>query len=329
MRYATRIVLAAGVMGGLMGCQSAPAPGSSGAKTRRPVAVPAAAAGQVAPPPVIAIVDGQSVPLASLQSLLIEAAGVEVLGELVLDRRLAKAMADRRLTLTEQDIDRERQLLLDELAADRNEATRLLEQLREQRGWGTHRYDLLLRRNAGLRTLIEAESDVPESAVRQAYEQRYGPKQVVRLILVPSLQQAGVVRRRLEAGESFTDVAVAMSQDVSRAQGGLLPPISRHDDTYPKAIRDVVAALQPGQVSSPVSLEDGFAILQVERTIEAENVPFDTVAERLRRQVRLRYQRTLMERQARVLMQDADVTVLDAALNEAWKRRQSELVQPQ
>lgn len=314
---------------GLMiaGCQSDGPKGAGNAAAPARAASPAAAMPPAASG-TIALVDGQPISTAALQPLLIEAAGAQVLNEVILDRRLERALDQRDVKLTENDIEQEKQMLLGELADDRDRAVRLLDELRRQRGLGPRRFELMLRRNAGLRKLIEPQTQVTESMVRQAFERRYGRKKVARLIVVPTLTEAGAVLRRLEGGASFSDLAVEVSKDISRSQGGLLSPISPHDDTYPKAIREAVEALQPGQISPPVALEDGFAILRVERTIEPEAVSFDAVADELRRDVRLRLQRALMEREARVLLQEADVTVLDNALNEAWRQRQAELVAP-
>lgn len=317
---------------GLMiaGCQSKDPTAVTRDDAPRPTsgAAPAAAPSISRGGGTIALIDGQAVSTGAMQPLLIEAAGAQVLSEIVLDRQLDRTLAERKLKVTDADIEQERQTLRRELADDRDRAARLLSELRRQRGLGDRRFALLLRRNAGLRKLIEPQTQVTDSMVRQAFEQRHGQKKVARLILVPTLVDAGKVLRRLQGGESFSDLAVEVSQDISRAQGGLLSPISPQDDSYPKGLRDAVAALQPGQISQPVSLEDGFAILRVERTIEPEAVSFDALADELRRDVRLRLQRSLMERQARVLLEGADVTVLDNALNDAWRARQAELVQP-
>jgi len=295
------------------------------------MAVPACQSGQTAAPSVaapanqgpasvVAIVDGRSIRAGDLAPLLAEAAGGTVLGEWVLDMKLVEAMGRAGVRLTKADLDRERALLAGQLAEDPDTAERLLERLRADRGLGPRRFAMLLRRNAALRKLVVSRVVVNEPMVRQFYEQQYGAKAVVRMILVRDLNAVGPVKRRLDAGESFSDVAVAMSIDISRNQGGLLPPISAQDDSFPKGVRDAATRLVPGQVSQPVAVEGGFAILRCERKIEAEEVPYDQVAGRLRRQLNLRMARTLMEQRARALLQEAGVTVMDGSMARSWQQ---------
>jgi hypothetical protein len=111
-------------------------------------------------------------------------------------------------------------------------------------------------------------------------------------------------------------------------QGGLLPPISAQDTSFPAAIREGAVRMVVGQTSQPITLEQGFAILRCERKVPGEGVDFATVEGGLRREVRLGAERLLMERQARTLMVDVDVTVLDADLDRVWRRELSEITTP-
>jgi parvulin-like peptidyl-prolyl isomerase len=187
---------------------------------------------------------------------------------------------------------------------------------------------MLLRRNAGLRKLVASEVVVNDGMIKAAYEQRYGPKVSARMILVATLGEAQRVMERLGRGEAFMDVAIDVSLDASRNQGGLLPDISPQDATFPKAIREAVRGLEPGQITPPVAMESGFAVLKVERKIVPQAPAMESVAAELKRQVTLTAQRAAMERQARVLIDEADVTVLDAALNEAYGRQRRDIVGP-
>ncbi|MBI1371189.1 MAG: hypothetical protein GC159_00275 [Phycisphaera sp.] len=275
-----------------------------------------------------ALVDGRTLSWAELRPLIVEASGGTVLGEWALDQRIARELKQRRLAVSEADVKREEALLREQLSDDPDQAVRLLDRLRDTRGLGPRRYDALLRRNAGLRRLVADEVKVTPAMVQALYEQRYGEKAVCRLIMVPNLSEATKVIKRLEQGASFIDLAIEVSTDSSRNQGGLLPAISPLDATFPKEIRDTTAKLQVGEVSPPIALEGGFAILKCERKIAQEPVPFDSVSNALTVQARLEVERTLMSRQARTLLQNLDVTVLDADLDRAWKQRKDRLLEP-
>jgi len=277
---------------------------------------------------VAALIDGHTVKWSTLRPLLVEASGGEILGEWILDRRVEAELRKRRMAVSESDVQREKVLMQEQLSTNADQAIRLLSEVRDKRGLGPRRFEALLRRNAGLRKLIADDVKVSESMIRSAYEQTYGEKIICRLILVDKLVEANRVIRRLEAGESFTDLAIEVSTDESHRQGGLLPPISPYDPTFPKEIRNAAVELQPGQRSVPVALESGFAILQCERRVREDATAYEQVKDDMRRIARLQLERTLMHRQARVLLSDLDVTILDADLNRAWEARRSRLLEP-
>jgi parvulin-like peptidyl-prolyl isomerase len=270
------------------------------------------------------LIDGEPIRIGQMAPLLNEAAGAQVLMDFVLARQVDKALAASRIQLTDVHIKIERQRFTAQLSQDPDQAARLLAALRQRRGLGQARFAMLLRRNAGLRQLVAGRVTVTEPMVRRAFEEVYGPKTVVRMILVPTLRDAQAVLQKLKAGSSFIDLAVLHSTDSSRDAGGLLPAISIADATYPKAVRQVAAKLKPGDRSDPVALPDGFAILRCERKIRSAQVAFEKTAPGLRQQLRLRLESTLMQREARILLDRADVTAFDAALDRAWQKRQKQ-----
>ena len=330
MRTASILTLAL-----LLGCQTTPRPNnaaspdpasqwkaSEGESTRSPSSGSAGSTGEL-----VALWRGRSIQWAALRPALVEAAGGQVLAEWLLTQQVEAALDQEGLRVSEDDIAREKALMLRRLADDPDQAARLLQRLRQRRGLGPTRFDMLLRRNAGLRKLVADEAEATDSMVRRAYERQYGRKTVARMILVPTLNDAGQVIQRLEEGEPFIDLAVDLSRDASRAQGGLLPPISPADATFPKVVRETVAGLEPGQVADPVALQGGFAILKAERKIDAQQVPFEEAAPELREQVRLRVEQNLMQRRARTMLQNADPTILNARLNQAWQTQRGDLLE--
>jgi len=277
---------------------------------------------------VVAIVDGQTVPWSALRPLLTEAAGGQILSEWVVDSKLSAALRGAGLQITAADVAKERQLMLSQLAPDADQSVRLLQRLRETRGLGPVRFARLLERNAGLRKLAAPKVQVTPAMVQAAWQQAYGEKSVVRMILVDSLVEAQAVIRRVNAGESFVDLAMQLSKDESRRQGGLLPAISAQDATFPQSIRDVSARLGVGQVSNAIQLDRGFAILRGERKISAAGLPLAQVEDALGRQVRLRQERNLMQQQVRVFLQEADVSILDGEMARIWKQQRGRILQP-
>lgn len=265
-----------------------------------------------------AYVNSEPIGREALWQASMEAVGGVVLEEAILDAVLAERLKAGGLTIDAAAIDAERRLLLASLADDEQQAGRLLAELRERRGLGPLRFEQLLRRNAALRALVRDEVVVGDAAVREAFEAQYGPRYEARLITVDTLAAASEIVRRARAGESFIDLAIARSTDPSRAQGGLLEPISPADATYPQAIRTVLAQLQPGEVSEPIALERGLAVLKLERRLERSPVEYERVKEELTQRVRRQLERLRMQQLARGILAEADVVVLDPTLKAQW-----------
>jgi len=306
-------------------------PRRGGVESRKSTAAsarPAPAAAPAGAGDAIALVGSRTIEFSQLRPLLIEAAGGDVLRELVLDEQITRELEKRKLTVDESDVQREREWMLSQLSDDPDQARRLLDELLRRRGMGPRRFALSLRQSAGLRKLVAGQVTVTDAMVRLAYERRSTPQSVCRLILVPSLREATEVLRRIAAGEPFIDLAVARSQDESRNQGGLLPPIAPYDTSFPSAVTATVGKLQVGQVSDPVALDNGFAIFKCERKITPESASFERVADELREGLRLGLERSAMDRQARLLLRQADVTVLDADLDREFKARRQQAVEP-
>lgn len=317
----------------LSGCQS-PAnnagdgPGNTpGPATSTNTAVSSDRPGDAGRGGVAAIIDGQTVSHAQLRPLLVEAVGGEVLAELVLDRKVDTALKQAGLAVGAGDMAAEKRKLMRRLSDDPDRATKMLAELRERRGLGDRRFAMLLKRNAGLRKLVAGEVQVTEAMVREQYLIAYGPRYSARMILSTNLVNANRALKRVRGGEDFIAVAIDMSTDRSKNQGGLLPDISQYDTTFPAAIRHTVAALKtPGTISDPVALDGGFAILKLEGVIPGNEANWDEVRDAFTEAVTLRAQATAMQRRVRVMLESASVTVLDSDLGDSWKRQRNSVI---
>jgi parvulin-like peptidyl-prolyl isomerase len=168
--------------------------------------------------------------------------------------------------------------------------------------------------------------NVTPREIERMHDLTYGPKRQVRLITAPNLAEVKEVVERVEAGEAFGDVAVELSTDLSAARGGLLEPVSREDQSYPRALRDAIWALdEPGAHSAPILMNNGYAIVQLVREIEGDDTPVEDVREEMQRLVRLRQERLLMDQLARAVLDDVSVTIFDDSLRWSWRntRRRS------
>lgn len=302
----------------LPGCASRPAPALSG-----PEDGPSASHSSASP--TAAYINGKPVNRDELYAIMAGQLGGEALAEVVLGRAIGAQLAERGLTLSPQDIDAERRYVRLGLSSDPDQAELLLRQMRQRRGLTDARFDALLRRNAGLRKMVADQIEIGDAAVGQAYRTAYGPRYRVRLLVTDSIQQARTARASVLEGSPFGEAVIAFSTDTSRAQGGLLSPISPTDTSYPQAIRDALPALtmesDQSRLSPILAIDSGFALLYLEELIPGQDIAFADVEADLRRGVRLQLERVRMQQLARSMLEGANVVVLDPLMEPGWARQ--------
>lgn len=273
-----------------------------------------------------ALIGGQPVSWASLRPVMVEAGGGQALSERVVSVLAKRRLAQRGLSLTPELVDAEKARFLATIDDDPDRAQRILTQLRVVRGLGDDRFTQTLERNAALRLMVQDQVQVTPAAIEQMYELRYGKRYEARIITVDTLAKAGEIVRRARGGQSFIDLAARESTDVSRAQGGLMPLVSPADPTFPQSIRSAVERMTPGQISEPIALEAGFAVLRLERIDEGSSPPMDRVREQLEAAARLEIEQILMQQLLRSMLRDAEVIVLDRDLRAGWEYQRGVLM---
>jgi len=277
---------------------------------------------------VVAEVDGRAIRFEDLRAGLIESAAADVMRELILERRLAMRCERAGIEIGEDELARERELIGRAmigagLALDSHEAEQFLERVRHKRGLGRTRYASLIRTNAMLRALIGESAEPDESEIRRAFDAIYGERLQVRLITAVTLEEATQIARLARDGTDFSTLAARFSIDRSAERGGLLEPLSIHDESYPIAIRRAAGALAMGDVSGAIALESGYALLTLERVLppRADAPDFESVRALIANDARLRRERILMAELAnRVRSEGGAPSIFDAQIREAWER---------
>lgn len=85
--------------------------------------------------------------------------------------------------------------------------------------------------------------------------------------------------RVTDGKESFEKVAAEASDSASKANGGLIGPISLNDIS--PDLRKVIQALKPGQVSEVVRAPRGYQLLELESSTGAQTMPFEQAREQI------------------------------------------------
>jgi parvulin-like peptidyl-prolyl isomerase len=91
--------------------------------------------------------------------------------------------------------------------------------------------------------------------------------------------RAEAIRARIVAGEKFETLAAEVSDAPSKANAGLIGPLSL-DDLSPD-LRKVIGGLKTGGVSDVIRTTRGYQILELETATPSETLPFEQARERI------------------------------------------------
>ncbi len=271
----------------------------------------------------VAMLDGQAITLRMMQERLFEHAGAETLRELQLERALQNALKDKNLLIEDEAIKLEEDVLLQQLSTSEDSARSLLSDLRSSEGLGPVRYRALLWRNAALRALVQDDIVISEPLLERLHRMQHGPRIVIRLIVVSTLQEAEELHARVEAGESFGQLAATRSIDSSRDRGGLLAPISLEDPTWPAALRTALEGAAPNQLTEILFLDDRFAIAHVDSVVTADGLSLESNRDEVTKMARMTQERIKMATLAGRLGTQQNMNVLNPTLRRSWKISES------
>jgi parvulin-like peptidyl-prolyl isomerase len=113
----------------------------------------------------------------------------------------------------------------------------------------------------------EGRIKVDEAEVEAFYAKR-AEQITARHIVIPTFAEANAIRDSLEAGASFGDLALNYSTCVSGANQGYLGPVRWGD--FSERWSAQAFALEPGEISEPFEVEDGYCLVTVETRTMAD-----------------------------------------------------------
>lgn len=175
-----------------------------------------------------------------------------------------------------------------------------------------------------LEQLINRDVDLPtadQNACRQYYEsnpQRFvsSPLLEVRHILVAAAPDDDVERVeaktiaeqliiKLKEGESFAELAKKHSRCPSSQTGGSLGQLSK-GQTVPEFERQVFRA-EEGFMREPVETRYGFHVVLVDRHVPGEQLPFETVEDKIAEYLDTKVRNKAIAQYIQVLIADAEI----------------------
>jgi peptidyl-prolyl cis-trans isomerase SurA len=91
--------------------------------------------------------------------------------------------------------------------------------------------------------------------------------------------RAQAIRERAMKGEDFEKLAESMSDSPSKANGGLIGPLSLRD--LSPDLRKLIEGMKVGEVSEPLRTPRGYQILKLESSTKTETMPFEQAREQI------------------------------------------------
>ena len=133
-----------------------------------------------------------------------------------------------------------------------------------------------------------ASASVTDEALRAAYKDRYanaepGKEYRASHILVATKEEADAIRKELEDGADFAELAKAKSTGPSGPNGGDLGWFS--PGMMVKPFEDAVVKMKPGEISRPVKTQFGWHIIELVETRMKDAPKLDDVRKELETQL--------------------------------------------
>jgi foldase protein PrsA len=173
----------------------------------------------------------------------------------------------------------------------------------------------LLRKKAA-----EAEAEVTDEDIKAYYDTLEGQIRASH-ILVADEATAKEVKEKLDAGESFEDLAKEYSTDPGSAQnGGDLGWFG--EGAMVQEFQDAAFKLKEGEVSAPVKSDYGFHIIKVTETVK----PLEEMKESLKEEVRNQkiQQPDTIQNALNKAIEESNVEVKDEDLKDTFKAAETE-----
>lgn len=286
----------------------------------------------------IALANGKPVSREAVLNLLLESHGIEALQQILL-LDLARQEAERRgIKVTQADVQREYDSSVERLAraaaagapdgkltdADKRRA---LDLMLEQKGLSHAEFSIGMERNAYLRKLVETQVKITDATLREEFARTYGERVQIRDIVIADAKELTAAMDALNKGMDFAEVAKRFSQHPSAPLGGQFEPFTFDDDRIPALVRESAFGLRPGEVSSPLRVEERFHIVKLEQRLAPENVKFDDVKAQVEDKLRDRVIPQEMSKLAAELFEKAQVKVLEPKLKDKFEELKKQAAQ--
>jgi len=233
-----------------------------------------------------ATVNGEPISRAALVERLMDqsTAGQAMLGQMICETLLAQYAAKNNITVADAEVQaRIQEIRKSQPPADFNDFL-------ASRGLTEKGLPVFVKMNLVVERLFSDKAKVTDEEVRSVYDgnkdlfNRAGTA-TVRVLETRTEAECSAARKRVTGGESFDQVARAVSIHLAtRPNGGMLGrPYTREElERLFNGAGEAAFSLKVGEVSQPIKAEVGWWLVKVEESTAAATRTFDEVEEQIR-----------------------------------------------
>lgn len=179
------------------------------------------------------------------------------------DAKFQKALADENMTMDDLRKQLERQMIIEQVQRQEVGSKLTITEEEARQYYASHPEEFTDPTTITLREiLIEAPATAAGTAVNAAADQE-------------AQKKIADIRARALKAEDFTKLVAEASSSPSKANGGLIGPISR-DDMSPQ-MQQMIDKMKPGEITQPIRTQRGYQIYKLESMKTAALQPFDSV----------------------------------------------------
>ncbi|HKY23238.1 MAG TPA: peptidylprolyl isomerase [Vicinamibacterales bacterium] len=129
--------------------------------------------------------------------------------------------------------------------------------------------------------------------------------------------KADAIRARVAKGESFDKLAAELSDSASKANGGLIGPISRAEMN--EQLLKMISTMKVGDVTPVVNTATGAQIFKLESSIDSATLPFEAARDRITDKLSQEKFGAELKKLAQRLRAQAIIEWKNEELEKAWK----------
>lgn len=267
-------------------------------------------------PGVAAIVNGQTIPMQTLDRICVKRYGIQILGGEINRKLIENAIADANIQITDADIAHEISNAAAYFGVLKSDGTpdvdAWMKSVEEDEGMTKELYirDVTWP-TVALKKLTESQVTVTEEDLLKGFESNYGPRAEVLAIVLSNqrtAQQVWEMARNNPTEQFFGELAAQYSvEDSSRSNFGKVPPLRRHSGQ--PTLEKSAFELKPGEMSGIVEVNGNYVILRSQGfTTPVVSTMDESIRKELHRDILEKKHRFAMDQYLTKLRQDSEIT---------------------